>query len=120
MLGRKVCISRFTDCLLKQHASSSVKAEKNKEMSLSGLRLSVGDERGPILHQPGALDQIVRALLGQFHSVADFMRKAGLDDLAGMVGLLGRPCREAGAEAMHRLALTTLQAPKALQHRHVG
>ena len=58
----------------------------------SGLRVSTlaGQVGSPVTHQPTSALEQVRAPIGYLDPVLYHMRQGGLDDLAGMIRLLGR------------------------------
>ena len=62
-----------------------------------------GQVAGPVIHEPAATLEQVRAGIGRLHPVPDHMRQSRLNHLPGMIRILSRPVSEAGAEAVrHR------------------
>ena len=63
----------------------------------------LGQVTRPVVHQDSPALEQVRAGIGRLDTVANHMRQGRLDYVPGMVGLLGRPVSEAGAEPVrHR------------------
>ena len=65
---------------------------------LVGATDSLGQVTRPVVHQDTPALEQVRAGIGRLDLVPDHMRQGRLDHLPGMIGLLGCPIAEAGAE----------------------
>ena len=83
----------------------------------SALRSLAGQVGRPVVHQlPSALEQ-VRAPIGCLDPVLYHMRQGGLDDLAGMIRLLGRPVPETRPEPVRHSR--DLELPEQFRQRRV-
>ena len=70
---------------------------------LRGLPADVG---GPVGHQPPPTFEQVRSRVRRLNLVADDVRQGRLDYIARMVGPLGRPVPESGADGRRRAAVS--------------
>ena len=76
-----------------------------------------GQVAGPVIHEPAATLEQVRAAVGRLDLAADLVRKRSLRHLARMIGLFGRPVPEARPEAVrHR---RDVQLPEQFRQRRV-
>ena len=76
-----------------------------------------GQVAGPVIHEPAATLEQVRAPVGCLDLAADLVRKGSLRHLARMIGLFGRPVPEARPEAVrHR---RDVQLPEQFRQRRV-
>ena len=75
-------------------------ADRRRTLGKLLLPISTSEVRSPVVHEPAPALEQVRTPIGCLDSVLDDVRQGCLDDLAGMIRLLGRPIPEARAKTV--------------------